>query len=584
MGVHRFVCAACAAFAAAIILAAPSPAAAAGAVNADAVAVIIGNKDYQGARIPTVSYAHRDADAVRDYLVRVAGYREANVVDLRNASQAQMTAAFGNERSHQGRLWQYVRPGESDVTVYYSGHGVPGLKDRRGYLLPVDADPERPEINGYPLDVLYANLEKLNARSVTVYIDACFSGDSGGGMLIRGASGVTIAPKRPPAPHGMAVIAATAGDQVASWDEEGRHGLFTAHLLEALGGKADGAPHGNGDGRVTLAEVKAYLDREMTYAARRRYGRIQEASAQGPGDALLAVIPRATPPPRPPATPAGATYYRPGQTFRDCAGCPEMVVVPAGEFRMGDLSGNGDVSERPAHAVRIGRPFAVGKYEVTVGQFGQFARATGYAVANDCRVRSLSARLFDAVDRNWIDPGHAQTDSHPVVCVSWADAKAYVAWLGSRTGQDYRLLSEAEWEYAARATSKAEYPWGDQSPISKMGALNGARFDDYENEAEPGAASRTVPVGSYGANAFGLFDTAGNADEWTEDCWNASHAGAPADGSVRTSGDCSLHVVRGGSWKGFGWNIRSATRLLNLTDNRFSNGGFRIARSLPPAD
>lgn len=149
------------------------------ATKADAVAVIVGNRNYARG-IPDVSFARNDARAMRDFVTRVLGVREGNVIELVDASQAQMISVFGNRDDHRGKLWQYTREGLSDVFVFYSGHGVPGLRDRRGYLLPVDADPGTPELNGYPLDQLLANLEKLKARSVTVVVDACFSGNSAG--------------------------------------------------------------------------------------------------------------------------------------------------------------------------------------------------------------------------------------------------------------------------------------------------------------------------------------------------------------------------------------------------------------------
>ena len=174
--------------------------------------------------------------------------------------------------------------------VYYSGHGVPGLSDRRGYLLPVNADPDAPELNGFPLDLLFANLAKLNTKSVTVYIDACFSGESPKGMLVSATSGMSIEARMPVRAGNMTIITAATGDQVASWDLNAKHGLFTLHLLKALTGVADGGNYGNGDGKVTLSEVKRYLDEEMTYAARRQFGREQNASVRGDSDTVLAVL------------------------------------------------------------------------------------------------------------------------------------------------------------------------------------------------------------------------------------------------------------------------------------------------------
>ena len=153
----------------ALLVAAPV---AAEITNPNGVAVIIGNSAYEGG-LPEVDFAHNDADAFLAFVVDVMGFDPENIIDLRDATKAQLEAAFGNERSHEGILWSYLDPrGTSDVVVFYSGHGVPGLRDQRGYLLPVNADPNIPEINGYPVDLLYENLGKLNARSVAVHLDA----------------------------------------------------------------------------------------------------------------------------------------------------------------------------------------------------------------------------------------------------------------------------------------------------------------------------------------------------------------------------------------------------------------------------
>ena len=250
--------------------------------NPDAIAVIIGNRDYEGST-PDVDFAGNDADAMKAYVLNKLGYRPGNIIDLRDATQARLRDTFGTKESHRGRLYDYVRADESDVIVFYSGHGVPGLLDKRGYLLSVDSNPNRAEITGYPVDVLLKNLAKVPAKSMLVFIDACFSGDSPKGMLIRATSGLTVkitAPKK--ASDNMIVITAAEGDQFASWDEDAKHGLFTKHLLEALNGAADRhAKTGNKDGKVTLGEVKAYLDREMTYQARRRFSRDQHVTVSG---------------------------------------------------------------------------------------------------------------------------------------------------------------------------------------------------------------------------------------------------------------------------------------------------------------
>ena len=258
----------------------------AGRVRSDssAVAVIIGNKNY-GHNVPPVSYAHNDADAMRDYIFSNLGVNKENIIDLRDASLDDMEGVFGNDRTHKGTLWRWVRPGESNVYLFYSGHGVPGLKDGRKYLLPVDADSDSAEIMGYPIELLYRNLGQLQASSVTAFLDTCFSG---AGPLVS-ASGTRVAPKETPL-HPFTVVTATQSDQVASWDENAELSLFTKHLLDALRGAADSPRYGSKDGKITLGEIKEYLDREMTYAARRQYGREQHASISGNPEKVIATI------------------------------------------------------------------------------------------------------------------------------------------------------------------------------------------------------------------------------------------------------------------------------------------------------
>lgn len=293
--------------------------------NLDAVAVIIGNRRYVSG-LPEVRYAENDAQAARRFATDVLGYRPGNVIDLRNASQAEMLSVFGNADDHRGKLWAWIKPGVSDLFVYYSGHGVPGLRDRRGYLLPVDADPATPEINGYSLDLLLANLSRLEARSTLVVLEACFSGNSSGGWLLRSASPVYIRTEAPADPTGMTVISAAEGDQVASWDEERRLGLFTRYVMEALyEGAADRTRGGNGDGAVTLGEVEAYLDDEMTYAARRLFRRVQKASVLGDPKTVLVPeirrralpVARTEPLPSPPPAARAGKYRSPGPSVAD---------------------------------------------------------------------------------------------------------------------------------------------------------------------------------------------------------------------------------------------------------------------------
>ena len=274
-----------------------------------------------------------------------------------------------------------------------------------------------------------------------------------------------------------------------------------------------------------------------------------------------------------------------GDRFRDCAECPEMVVLPAGSYRMG--SGRHD-NEGPVHEVTIEVPFAIGVYEVTVAEFGRFVNETGYSAGSSCRTYE-DGEAKDRADRGWRNPGFGQSGRHPVTCVSWDDAQAYAAWLSQETGEEYRLPSESEWEYAARAGTLKARPWGEgeSGQCRHANGADASAKDRYSSWWSWSAACRdghvhTAPVGSFAANGWGLHDMLGNVWERTEDCWNDSYAGAPSDGSVWEVGNCAERVSRGGSWGVEPSYLRAANRYGYSTGIRVSDVGFRVARTLAP--
>jgi formylglycine-generating enzyme required for sulfatase activity len=239
--------------------------------------------------------------------------------------------------------------------------------------------------------------------------------------------------------------------------------------------------------------------------------------------------------------------HKPGETFRDCADCGEMVVVPAGEFDMGS---NDAPVEQPVHHVVLAAPVAIGRREVT------FAEWDLCVAAGACK--------YSPSDHGW------GRGDRPVIDVSWDDAKIFLAWLSQKTGHTYRLPSEAEWEYAARGGSISSYPWGKEIGVGHAKCL----------DCGGGDARGTEPVGSFRPNAFGLYDTVGNAAEWVQDCWNPSYRAAPRDGSAWTSGDCSLRVLRGGSFASKATAVRSSSRFRYDEDVRYYAIGFRVVREL----
>ncbi len=260
-------------------------------------------------------------------------------------------------------------------------------------------------------------------------------------------------------------------------------------------------------------------------------------------------------------TPAVAAKHarEPGATFKDCDDCPEMVVVPAGSFTMGSPASEKkrDKDEGPRHRVTIPRSFAVGKFEVTFAEWHACVSAGGCT-------RKPS-------DRGW---GRGR---RPVIDVSWHDAKTYVKWLSGKTGKTYRLLSESEWEFAARAGTTTPFSTGRRITTAQ------ANFDGnhtYDGSRKGRYRKKTVKVGSFSANAFGLHDMHGNVWEWVEDCYNKTYRSAPTDGSPRTTGSCSHRVLRGGSWDNYPTNLRSAIRYWIVPDLRYYLNGHRVARTL----
>ena len=270
---------------------------------------------------------------------------------------------------------------------------------------------------------------------------------------------------------------------------------------------------------------------------------------------------------------------------RDCANCPELITISAGEFVMG--SGKEEKSrepdEEPAHRVRVEGPLAVGKYEVTRGQYAEFARETKRDHKPGCN-STLGGRFNRNLKGTWSAPGFAQKDDEPVVCVSWEDATAYAVWLGKKTGKPYRLLAEAEWEYLARAgtTGRRSWPETDEAAACKYANVADASF----RRVSPGMPvfqcsddhSHTASVGRFPANPFGLFDLLGNVAEWTQDCWNADYGTAPEIAVGRTTGSCSERVFRGGAWNGKPTTVRSAYRDRESLEERHDSVGFRVVR------
>ncbi len=619
------------------LLSAPPEATAAGRV-----ALVVGNGTYVHiGRLPNPGNDAADMTAA----LRRLGF---DVTTVNDADRNGMTDAL--------RVFTRESAGADVSLVFYAGHGLE--MDGVNYLVPVDARLERDtdvRFEAVELDDVLVATEGAELR--VVILDACRNNPLARSMqrtstrrsVSRGSFGDLDESLL--GEETLVAYAAAAGTTAA--DGTGRNSPYTAALLELLEepleigilfrevrarvlAATDGQqrPHEYASlleehylrgtsrpGSATVAggapteaqvqqeslfwqsiagssnpaDYRAYLEQfpDGVFASLARNRVTEFAGATVDAPTVSRPRPGADRPPSsdPPGAPA------PGTVFRDCDDCPEMVMLPAGTFQMGCVSGSDDCrnNEQRVREVDVGS-FALGKYEVTRGEFAAFVSTTGHVVRG-CRAYVWTDPTFAGPRWEWKDRGRAswqqpefdQQASEPVVCVNWQDASAYVRWLSEETGEKYRLPSEAEWEYAGRAgTTTASY-WdgGDDAQCVHANGADRTAERTFEKQkfrwtfsgCTDGEA-RTAPVGSFEPNAFGLHDMLGNVWEWVEDCYDADYGDAPRDGSAWTRRDCSRRVMRGGSWLNPPSFLRSAVRASSDAGRRDVHSGFRVARTL----
>jgi formylglycine-generating enzyme required for sulfatase activity len=535
--------------------------------SAPRVALVIGNAAYPDAG--TLAHPVKDARALGDEL-RHSGF----AVDVKeNLDRDQMRAAISE---FDGK----IKPG-SAALFFFGGFAIQVA--RQNYLIPTNARiwSERDvRAEGISIDGILADMQNRGAKVKLVILDASRRNpfERRFRTAQSGLAAIDV-------PDDTLLMLGAAPGKVHE-ENEGANSLLITELLKEMSSPTQQPAelvfnHTRiGVSRSTRGEqvpwVSSSLIEDFSFGRGaaaspepRRPPPVAE-SAKPPPVAAPAPMPPAPSPPAPsppvpsppapspavpsvaapqppPAAKAPAHTPEPGEVFRDCEDCGEMVVVPPGEFQMG-----GDAPyEKPEHRVTIAAPFAIGRREVTFDEFDLCV------AAGACRQRPD--------DHGW------GRGTQPVIDVSWDDAKAYVAWLGKRTGRKYRLPSEAEWEYAARGGTRTSFWWGREA---------GAGHANCEDCGNP-AASRALPVGSFRPNGFGLFDTAGNAAEWVEDCWNESYRNAPSDSSAWLTGQCRQRVLRGGSFASRSPVVRSGARFRYDQDVRYYANGFRLARDLP---
>ncbi len=579
--------------------------------DAKRVALVVGN----GAYAHTTSLANPRNDALDIATsLRALGFEVFEGLDLDGAGFADKVRDFAR-----------AARGAEAALFYYAGHGL--QVEGRNYLVPVDArlgDEADLTFEALELADVVALMERASPVNL-VFLDACRDNPLAQGLArSMGSSRSTAVGRglaRIDSGVGTLIAYATEPGNVAA-DGTGRNSPFTAAMLQHLStpglevnqllnrvrqsvvtatdrqqipwthssltgdfylsGSGEAAPVTSAsapsglsagsasqmdDRQLDLAfwesiedsedwrDYQAYLDRygqdgSFSPLAVVRRDRLRAKEVQSAAAA--------------PAPTNGAGVLVPGSRFRDCDKCPEMVVVPAGSFRMGDLSGTGHENEKPVREVRIRQSFAAGVFEVTFAEWDACVRDEG------------CSDLLD--DRGW------GRGSRPAIDVNWYDARDYVHWLRGKTGEHYRLLSESEWEYVARAGSNSVYSFGSEQ-LRLCDHANGAAMEheaSWRNRSCHDAYEGTAPVGSFAMNAFGLYDVHGNVSEWVEDCYHESYRGAPSDGSswAPSDGHCSYRVLRGGSWIGGPTDLRSANRDWDTSIRRLGSIGFRVARAL----
>jgi len=513
------------------------------------VALVIGNDSYPDASTP-LSTTIKDARTLADEF-----RRSEFEVDLKeNVGKEDMQRAID---AFTGK----IRSGTTAL-FYFSGYGIQVA--RQTYLIPVNAQVwTEAEVrrDGISVDSLLAEMQRKGAKVKIIILDAARRNPFERRFRASAAGLAAL-----DAPDGTLALYSAAPGKVIN-DSTGANSLFVSELIKEMRSPNLTAEEVFNRARIGVSRasnneqvpwVASSLLEEFYFGTSRPVA-TAPAATPSPAPTPAPAPPAARPAPAPaaPAPQASSTApatvvepgrgdFKPGDMFRDCSDCAELVVIPAGSFDMGSPT----EYENPVHRVTIAKPFAIGRYEVTFNEWDKCVEDGG------CKYRPD--------DREW------GRGDRPVINISWLDAKAFVTWLSQKTGKTYRLPTEAEWEYAARGGTTSPYWWG-REPGSRQANCR---------ECNTGESQRTSPVGSYKPNAFGLYDTAGNAAEWIEDCWNDNYRSAPSNGTAWTSGQCRLRVLRGGAFDSQAKYVRSMARFRYDADVRYISNGLRVVREL----
>jgi formylglycine-generating enzyme required for sulfatase activity len=418
-------------------------------------------------------------------------------------------------------------------------------------------------------------MEYAGNRLNIVILDACRNNP-----LSRSMRSSDRGLARMDAPKGSFIAYSTAPGDTAA-DGAGRNSPYTVALTKAMQEPGIAIEETFRNARIDV--LNATAEKQVPWESSSLTGRFYFQPETKAAPAVSADTADATPDVAAAAKslPAGVTA---GAGIKDCPSCPDLIALPPGNFMMGATEDEDDATdaESPATKIAVGA-FALGKFEVTRDEFAAFIEASNYRPASSCWGQTSSGKYDFIDDNDWQEPGFAQTDSDPVVCVTADDAQAYVKWLAKTTGKSYRLPSEAEWEYAARVGASGAYYWGsDAEGICANGNIAdhaaARKFKGWNVIDCDDGHVFTAPVGSFAANKFGLFDMLGNVKEWTADCWNDDLEGIGPTAKARRSGKCDMRVVRGSAWDSQPTVSRLAYREGNNKPTAYFFYGFRVAR------
>jgi len=535
------------------------------------IALVIGNSNYQG-DLPKLPNPANDADLMATTLKKL-GF---TVIESRDADLKQMTKAirdFSNKLSGAGS--------QAVGLFFYAGHGL--QIDGENWLIPINAKIEKSadaEFEAVPASKILGQMQFAENSLNIVILDACRNNP-----LSRGMRSASTGLAKMDAPLGSFIAYSTAPGQTAA-DGKGKNSPYTAALAKAIMKPGIAIEEAFRDARVDV--LAATGKEQIPWESSSLTGAFQFNPGQKVAEPQVAA---AAPPPAPaePAAaapaPAAKTPAAPSGKVAMCKDCPELVSIPAGSFMMGSPDDEDDRNAREGPQTKMNiRAFSLGKYPVTRGQFAEFIQATGYQPARRCFAEVSHGNWETTSKANWKNPSFEQTDRDPVVCVNWDDMQAYIGWLSQATGKAYRLPSEAEWEYAARAGTTTSRIWGDDADeaCAYANAADATIKKEYGwkdlVDCDDGYLY-TAPVGKFKPNKFGLYDMMGNVRQLVAGCLTKSIADLPKDGSPNEDCDDN-HPMRGSSWESLAAVVmRVACREAADSDEAAIRFGFRVALS-----